>query len=428
MQKPVSLLALLITSAFGTFGAFGFTQASAADGAANGANGANGVLELRKGTFTVVTNEVSTASAPGIMDRRLEVRSFDAAPIQLAALADVPSPTQIETIVSTAMSEALSSAPLLPGGKVVKNAPYSTEVVSERIQTLADGNQIGSKTSTMSYRDAQGRTRQEIRDGKGEVRQVIINDAVEGTRYMLNPSSKTAFKISVDKDFARRIEEAKAKAEVARAKAEIARKEGKLAAAQSEGGGQEIIVKRSEKSSDTGKDAAKGPDGKDVREEVRVKVIRLNADKEEKLAANLSSLNTMGASLGEMVRMGPIYNAFGDAGMSSKSTKKDLGSKDFDGIKAEGKMSSYSIPAGQIGNKNPITVSTETWYSPELQVTVYSKHSDPRTGDLIYRLANLKRGEPSSALFTVPDSYSIKESPAQIHINEKRVEINSGKK
>ena len=72
----------------------------------------------------------------------------------------------------------------------------------------------------------------------------------------------------------------------------------------------------------------------------------------------------------------------------------------------------HAIPAGEIGNKNPITVSTETWYSPELQMTVYSKISDPRTGDSIYRLSNIKRGEPAATLFMVPDGYTVKDTPS----------------
>ncbi|MBC7623918.1 MAG: hypothetical protein H7232_11070, partial [Aeromicrobium sp.] len=76
------------------------------------------------------------------------------------------------------------------------------------------------------------------------------------------------------------------------------------------------------------------------------------------------------------------------------------------------KLRSYTIPAGEIGNKNSISVTTETWTSPDLQLTVYSKHSDPRVGDTIYRLTNLKRAEPSLALFSAPDGYTIKEAPS----------------
>ena len=67
-----------------------------------------------------------------------------------------------------------------------------------------------------------------------------------------------------------------------------------------------------------------------------------------------------------------------------------------------------TIPAGKIGNRNPINVTSETWYSPELQVTVYSRYNDPRTGESIYRLAAIKRVEPAADLFKVPEDYKMR--------------------
>jgi hypothetical protein len=91
-----------------------------------------------------------------------------------------------------------------------------------------------------------------------------------------------------------------------------------------------------------------------------------------------------------------------------KGVTTSLGTKEFEGVKAEGKSTTWTIAAGEIGNRNPITVMSETWYSPDLQVTVYSRHSDPRTGESIYRLANIRRGEPAADLFKVPDDYNVK--------------------
>ncbi|HEX4858673.1 MAG TPA: hypothetical protein VFV17_06610, partial [Usitatibacteraceae bacterium] len=92
-------------------------------------------------------------------------------------------------------------------------------------------------------------------------------------------------------------------------------------------------------------------------------------------------------------------------------TSSSLGTKDFDGVRAEGKSLSYSIPAGEIGNRNAIVVTTETWFSPELQATVYSRHSDPRSGETVYRMSAIKRSEPAASLFTVPDGYVVKDNP-----------------
>jgi hypothetical protein len=90
-----------------------------------------------------------------------------------------------------------------------------------------------------------------------------------------------------------------------------------------------------------------------------------------------------------------------------KGVTASLGTKDFDGVRAEGKSTTWTIPAGKIGNAKPISVVSETWYSPELQVTVYSRYSDPRTGESIYRLGSIKRGAPPADLFQVPADYKV---------------------
>ena len=86
-----------------------------------------------------------------------------------------------------------------------------------------------------------------------------------------------------------------------------------------------------------------------------------------------------------------------------KGVTTHLGVRDFDGVKAEGKSTVWTIPAGEIGNRNPINITSESWHSPELQVTVMSRYHDPRTGESVYRLANIQRAEPSPDLFKAPE-------------------------
>ncbi|MES2128324.1 MAG: hypothetical protein V4463_13735 [Pseudomonadota bacterium] len=256
--------------------------------------------------------------------------------------------------------------------RVVKNAPYSAESVTESVQNLADGNQIANRHSTMNYRDSAGRTRQEVRDDKGEGLVVTIRDG--GTTIILKPADKTAVKFSMDQISAQA-------GEMARAKIEQMRKDGKLP--------DSTIVKRVER--------VDGEAGKNIREEVRIRVAeRLD---ERKMGEHVSAL---------------VAGAMGDMKWSGKSVAKDLGTRDFEGVKAEGKQRSFEIPAGAMGNKNAITVTDETWVSPELHVTVYSKHSDPRSGDRIFHLANLKREEPAASLFTIPSDYTVKDALEQM--------------
>jgi hypothetical protein len=100
------------------------------------------------------------------------------------------------------------------------------------------------------------------------------------------------------------------------------------------------------------------------------------------------------------------------------SKKESLGTQNIEGVKAEGSRVTIVIPAGEIGNELPITIVSETWYSPELQTVVVSKNSDPRMGDNSYRLTNINRNEPARSLFEVPADYKIEEGKQQIMIHK----------
>ncbi len=287
----------------------------------------------------------------------------------------------------------------LSSAKMVKNAPYSAEMVSERTQTLGDGNQIVRKSSSMSYRDSAGRTRTEVRNEDGEVITVSIHDPVEGVRYILRPRDKSAIKVTAPnttviaaREQARaaaaeaRVSAAEARAagaqarvagEQARARIEELRREGKL------GDGERIIIKQVERSGGAG-------EHKDV--QIRIAQVA---------AANAA------------VRVAPmIAGAIGEHKWAAKAETKDLGTREFSGVKATGVQRSYEIPAGEIGNRNAIVVSTETWTSPELQAVVYQKRSDPRSGEVVFRAESLKRDEPAASLFTVPSDYTVKDTAA----------------
>jgi hypothetical protein len=88
---------------------------------------------------------------------------------------------------------------------------------------------------------------------------------------------------------------------------------------------------------------------------------------------------------------------------------ESLGRQLISGVPADGTRTTITIPAGQIGNAQPIQIVSETWYSPDLQVTLLSKRSDPRSGDRVYQLNNLSRAEPPSTLFVVPGDFKLTE-------------------
>ena len=96
---------------------------------------------------------------------------------------------------------------------------------------------------------------------------------------------------------------------------------------------------------------------------------------------------------------------------SEQVKHEDLGTQMIEGVSAQGKRETVTIPAGQIGNERPIEIVSETWFSPELHTMVLRKHSDPRLGDSTYRLTDIKRNEPDAALFQPPPGTKVSVEP-----------------
>jgi hypothetical protein len=236
----------------------------------------------------------------------------------------------------------------LMGGDAVKGAPYSAEAVTQTTQTLADGSHIVNSTSSMIYRDSEGRERREesiaklgIMSAEGPpVKAVFISDPVAKVSYSLDAASHTAHK--------------------------IAGLPGNTATVASVKPGTTVSINRGFSSS-TG--AAVG--GPVVILEART--IGGNDETEEKI--------------------------------------EKLGTQAMEGVQTEGTRTTRTIPAGLIGNERDINIVSERWYSQELHVLVLSKHSDPRLGETVYKLTNINRAEPLHSMFEVPTDYSISEPP-----------------
>jgi hypothetical protein len=99
---------------------------------------------------------------------------------------------------------------------------------------------------------------------------------------------------------------------------------------------------------------------------------------------------------------------FADA---AKPVKESLGTRMIEGVQAQGTRTTFTIPAGQIGNEAPIEIVNERWYEPTLKVLVLSRFSDPRIGERTFTLTNIQRGEPAAELFLVPSDYQIETAP-----------------
>jgi len=75
--------------------------------------------------------------------------------------------------------------------KVLKGQPYSAEVVSQTIQTLADGNRIVQRTTGRVYRDSEGRVRRE-EDRASGTPSISIVDPTAGLSFALDPANRIA--------------------------------------------------------------------------------------------------------------------------------------------------------------------------------------------------------------------------------------------
>jgi hypothetical protein len=86
---------------------------------------------------------------------------------------------------------------------------------------------------------------------------------------------------------------------------------------------------------------------------------------------------------------------------------ESLGDRTIEGVFARGKRTVTTLLVGAIGNSAPLEIVVETWYSPDLQVVVLGKRSDPRVGEITYRLTSIKRAEPPASLFEIPADYRV---------------------
>jgi len=241
----------------------------------------------------------------------------------------------------------------------VKNSPYSAEAVTETVQTLADGNRIVRKNTAQVYRDGEGRTRREqTMDAIGAWttdkphKVIFIHDPVARVDYILDPQNRTARKV--------------------------------------------VLPPMPEPGS--------GP----VNVEVEVEEGTFNRSVPPPAfgVAHAGAVFVAGPGMHEGL---PVE---GQADYKNES----LGKETIEGVVAEGTRSVQTIPAGQIGNERPIEVTSERWQSPELRTLVSSKRSDPRFGETVYKLTNLRRGEPDSTLFQPPADYTVTDDKSEVRV------------
>lgn len=240
---------------------------------------------------------------------------------------------------------------LMVEAKTIKNAPYTANEVTETTQTLSDGNRIVNKTTASVARDSEGRTRHEqnvVAVGTLQTsgpKIVTLYDPVARTQYVFQPGDPSA--------------------------------SGAFMSGSGEGVGVGVG------------NSGEFPHG--FPKKVRVFDIAKNGEGK----VEYGTTNERGTK---------TYITVEEKSLGEDSKRESLGSQVIEGVSAEGVRNTRTIPAGAIGNEKPIVITSETWTSPDLQVVVLSKRTDPRFGETVYKLTDISRGEPDPSLFQPPSN------------------------
>jgi hypothetical protein len=95
------------------------------------------------------------------------------------------------------------------------------------------------------------------------------------------------------------------------------------------------------------------------------------------------------------------------AGAIAEVKQTALPDESIEGVNCEHLLETQTIPAGSIGNERPIIITSETCASPDLHLLLMRKRIDPRYGNTLYRLTEIRRTEPDASLFRIPRDYKV---------------------
>src|SRR5262249_52265155 len=97
----------------------------------------------------------------------------------------------------------------------------------------------------------------------------------------------------------------------------------------------------------------------DGRDDVHVDVIRVGRDEGEDAAVRVRPIPPMPPMPPLTLHGQPLALPYAHA---DRGVTESLGSREFDGVRADGKRTTRTIPAGAIGNEKPIAIVSERWF------------------------------------------------------------------
>jgi hypothetical protein len=107
----------------------------------------------------------------------------------------------------------------------------------------------------------------------------------------------------------------------------------------------------------------------------------------------------------------PASLALPPAGALSNGTaslvRDNLGTRTLEGLELIGTRETQTVAAAVTGANRPLVVVKEFWYSSRLGINVLTDRTDPRSGQAIFTVSDIRLSEPASSLFALPVNFRI---------------------
>jgi hypothetical protein len=243
-----------------------------------------------------------------------------------------------------------------------KGVPFCATVTTEHTQTFADGNRIHSIDSSSVCRDSDGRTR---REASLNLLGAAAQTAAPKLITIVDPVAGVRYLLDSQSKTAHR-----------------------------------VPIGQGSRSANT-KGSMDGPPEKGER------------------VMLYQNIGTAGPNMA--IGGNVMFKTAGQTSADPAPTAENLGDQTIEGIRATGTRLKTTIPAGEMGNEQPILITSERWYSTELKATILTKHVDPWAGELRTQLANVSTAEPEASLFQVPPDYKIVDEKAGPFVLQKEM-------
>jgi hypothetical protein len=272
--------------------------------------------------------------------------------------------------------------------------PYSARELREFKQTLGDGTVISRQSTRLLARDSEGRTRQELRQPDGTAR-VFINDPVAKEAIIIDPQKRVACKSTFNKEA---IDDCFSKmrgdwkplgfAFNASSKGGI----GMMSASEDV----HVSVNANAKIIDL-------TDGETIRGKSGIYSYSASGPGVVSVSPGSVRLESPPPPVTPVPPASPTLNA---AKSKDGAVKRERVTQTYEGLRIDVDRSVETIAADTIGNSRAIESISERYYSPDLKMNVFTRRSDPRSGESTYRMVDVKRSEPEISLFRVPVGFS----------------------